>query len=88
MTDELKTIADKMASAILVANPGPHVFWGLDELKVYFGCESTKLGEYMRADDFPPPAVNESQRLRRWSPQDVIKWYKRYVQRSGRPRAA
>jgi len=69
VTDELKTIADKMASAILVANPGPHVFWGLDELKVYFGCESTKLCEYMRADDFPPPAVNESQRL----PVTIIK---------------
>lgn len=43
MSDELKKIGDRMVSAILVANPAPHILWGTDELKIFIGCEDAKL---------------------------------------------
>ena len=88
MSEDLKTLANKMVSAILVTNPAPHILWGREELKVYFDCESSKLGEYIKIQDFPEPVHRDSQRTVRWNPQDIIKWYKSYITKLGRPRAA
>lgn len=88
MSDELKALANRMVSAILVTNPAPHILWSREELKVYFDCEASKLSTYLNSPDFPQPIINESQRTQRWNPQDIIKWYKSYIVKSGRPRAA
>jgi predicted DNA-binding transcriptional regulator AlpA len=88
VNEELKALTNRMVSAILVTNPAPHILWGREELKVYLDCEASKLSEYVNCPDFPQPVINESQRRVRWNPQEVIKWYKSYITKLGRPRAA
>ena len=88
LNDLLKQLQDTLESTILVTHAGPHIYWGWAELRVYFGCEQTKLKQYTDCADFPEPAVYESASRKRWLSTDVVKWYKGYLTKQGRPRAA
>ena len=88
-TSHLKIIAESVASAHLVANPGKHVCWGKRELCIYTGCTERSIYNYLNHPDFPAPAVSDSMKNRRWRSLDVIKWYESHIiQNAGRPRVA
>jgi len=83
-----KELAEAVASAHIVAHPGPHVYWGTRELALFTGLGVKGLRDMLAMPDFPQPAVSESQKNRRWRSLEVVRWYEARMCRPGRQRAA
>lgn len=48
---------------------------GTQEIAAMLGvCRAHAVSRIIKRPDFPPPAVDLSQRLRRWEKRDVLAW--------------